>query len=317
MKYWLFALMVQLPAFLAGAANYRIVASPSLQLEVYLDDVTDARPQSWCSAELPLRIVATGDRQPAVLRDFLPKVGSLLANQCATLNRIDWRMQDSNGHLLAQGSALKAANWSLPLPAESLPVATTDAPAADTTPWRQFSLLEGCHFRGYWGDKDSPSALFIAAKQGALCGDDGWLSGQSIISDTREDSASSRHVTFLQGFPLLGINARATERTLQITTVNNQRMVLNDAESPYSWLILPYDERQDAWRSDGVVAVQLAQHEAGDESLLNARLESASQVWSPWLAAGDTLTILLVDNLQPQLQDPAARAWRTITQEIH
>ncbi len=316
MKYWLLVLLAQLSAFHACAANYRVVVSPSLKLEIYIDDVADARPQSWCAAELPLRIVATGDRQPAVLQDFLPKVGSLLANQCAVLNRIDWRMEDNNGHMLAHGNALKAGKWSLSLPAESLPVATHDAAPADTTPWLQFSLLEGCHFRGYWGESASASALFIAAKQGAICGDDGWLSGQSIISDTREGATSNHPVTFLQGFPLLGINSRAAERALQITTVNNQRMVLNDADAPYSWFILPYDEQQNAWRSDGIVAVQLTEREIEDESILNTRLESARKVWSPWLAAGGTLTILLVDNLQPQLQDPAARAWRTISQEI-
>ncbi|MFS2222876.1 hypothetical protein [Pantoea sp. B65] len=316
MKYPLVAVFALLTAAEAGAQNYRVVYSPSLQLEIYIDNLKDQNPASWCAPQLPLRIVAGGDKQPEVLQDFLPRVGNLLGQQCASLNQLDWQMNDSAGNPLARGNAAKMDNWAPKLNGGDDPRTLSKAPelspAADTTPWLQFSLIEGCHFRGYWGTDSRASALFVPAKQGTKCGDDGWLSGQSQITQVLPGATRNISITFLQGFPVAGLNGAAAESPLQITTVNNQRMVLSDAGAPQSWMILPYAAQLNGWQSDGTVAVQLAQSDAADEDQLQARLEAVRKVWSSYLLADGPLTILLVDALQPQLKDPAAGAWRSI-----
>ena len=53
---------------------------PSQKLEVFIDDVKNSNPESWCGKSIPLRIVSAQSQDPAVLNDFLPRVGNLLEN---------------------------------------------------------------------------------------------------------------------------------------------------------------------------------------------------------------------------------------------
>ncbi|QKJ85694.1 hypothetical protein PMPD1_0722 [Paramixta manurensis] len=335
MKYWLTGALTLLVATSAWAEDYNIVSSRTLKLDLYIDNIKDNKPASWCARELPLRIVAKGDKNPTILKDFLPRVGSLLANQCGKLNTIQWQMNDSAGQKLAHGSATKAKNWAVTIepevaqsaPATQAPENTSSptqpptppvvraedlSPAADTTPWIQFSLLDGCHFRTYWRDDSQAGALFVPAKGGVTCASDGWLNGKSQLTQMGQGAAKKLSVTFLQGFPVSDFANNDDSNSLQITTVNNQRMVLSDERSPQSWMILPYTARVNGWLNNGTVAVQMAQNEANDEGALKARLEEVRKVWAPYLANGGSLTILLVDALHPQLKDPAAGTWRTI-----
>ncbi|KOC88088.1 hypothetical protein [Winslowiella iniecta] len=321
MKFCFPVMLTLLAAFSVSAQDYRVVYSPSLKLEVWIDDLKDNSPASWCAAELPVRIVATGAEQSTVLNDFLPRVGSLLEKQCPALAQLKWQMNDGDGKKLAQGSAAKAENWGMRVeasPGEAgappliQPTEAVPAVAADTTPWLQFSLIEGCHFRGYWGENSLASALFVPAKQGAQCGSDGWLSGQSQVTQIEQGTAKNLNVLFLQGFQVLGLNNSAADDTLTITTVNNQRMVLHNSESPDSWMILPYISQLSGWQADGTVAVQLASAEAKDEERLQALLDDVRKVWSPYIAGETTITLVLVEALQPQLKDPTDGAWRTI-----
>ena len=48
MKLWLPGIITLLIAFHAQAENYRVVYSPSLALEVYIDNVVSKAPDDWC-----------------------------------------------------------------------------------------------------------------------------------------------------------------------------------------------------------------------------------------------------------------------------
>jgi hypothetical protein len=62
-------------------------------------------------AELPLRIVANGDKKVTVLDSFMPRLGALLENQCGTLALVRWKLTDAQNNTLAQGTASKAKDW--------------------------------------------------------------------------------------------------------------------------------------------------------------------------------------------------------------
>ena len=185
------------------------------------------------------------------------------------------------------------------------------SPPADTSPWLQFSLPDGCHFRTWWSDADRSGALFIAAQEGVQCDRDGWLSGQGELTRIRHGAVKNIAVTFLQGFPVMGLAFHSDKSDLQMTSVNHERMVLADERSPQSWLILPWSNDLNGWQANGSVAVQMSQAEANDEEVLKARLNEVRKVWAPYLNHAP-LTILLVDALYPQRKDPAAGVWRTI-----
>ena len=57
MKLWLPGLALLAACGSAQAENYRIVQSPSQKLDVWIDNVEDNTPKSWCGKMLPLRIV--------------------------------------------------------------------------------------------------------------------------------------------------------------------------------------------------------------------------------------------------------------------
>ncbi|MFC0139945.1 hypothetical protein ACFFJN_07655 [Erwinia mallotivora] len=350
MKYWLSGALSLLVASSAWAQDYRVVSSPSLKLDIWIDNIKNNSPASWCAPELPLRIVANGNKNPGVLKNFLPRVGSVLEKQCETLNVIHWQLNDSSGSALAHGSASKAQAWAVKTeptaaatpastPAQSAvntasqtPAATGSAaqepvsapapapvenaedlsPPADTTPWTQFSLMDGCHFRTYWQNNGQVSALFVPAKGGVSCGSDGWLSGESELTQMGKSGSKNVAVTFLQGFPVSGLSSKATDSEVQITTVNNERMVLADEKSPQSWMVVSFAPQMNGWRASGILVVQISQQEASDHSTLKARLDEVRKVWSPYLINPDNLSFRLVEALHPQLKDPAAGSFRTL-----
>ncbi|CCG88428.1 hypothetical protein [Erwinia piriflorinigrans] len=333
MKYWLSGALTLAMVSSAWAQDFRLVQSPALKLDIWIDNVKSTNAESWCARTLPLRIVANGKKDPALLDDYLPKVGNFLQKQCPALNQINWQMNDDSGKKLAAGSASKAQGWAIVTTAQE-PVATPQAvaetppaqtpavaptptaeelsPAADTTPWVQFSLLDGCHFRTYWRGSSQTSALFIPAKGGVSCGSDGWLKGSGVTTQLGHGAAKNLPMTFLQGFPVAGLNDKALGNSLQIVTVNNQRMVLNDGKLANSWMVLPYASELNGWQANGMLVVQISAAEAADNGTLQKRLNEVRNQWSPLLKNSTDLTIKLVDALHPQLQDPAAGAFRTL-----
>ncbi len=109
----------------------------------------------------------------------MPRVGSLLENQCGTLTQVRWKLTDSQGATLAEGTADKAKEWAPVVTSTgSSSSATTSAvltpptgraedlsPQANRAPWQEFTLQDGCHLRTFWQGDASAPALFIPRKR--------------------------------------------------------------------------------------------------------------------------------------------------------
>lgn len=328
MKYWLSGVLALCMAGSAAAEDLQLAYSPTLKLEIWIDNVKNKNVSSWCAKEVPLRIVSRESKDPEILKSFLPRVKDLMSSECGVLSSLKWQMQDTQGAVLASGSSQKANNWAVeitPPPApEAPPVATAEtaapaaaqpptpeqlSPAADNSPWLQFSMLNGCHFRTWWNDDSRASALFVPGKGDGQCSDYGWLSGQSHLTRIENGATKTTSVVFVSGFPIEGL--KKSDDDLRITTVNNERIVLNNDKSPQSWLILPWQPQTNSWGANGVIAVQMTPQQASDEDALKARVGELRKSWGNYLNS-DKLPIELVQVLSPQLKDPAAGAFRTL-----
>ncbi len=336
MKRWLPGLALLAVGFCAQAENYRIVQSPSQKLDIWIDNIADNSPKSWCAKELPLRIVANGDKKVSVLDNFMPRLGALLENQCGTLTQVNWKMTDAQNVTLAQGTAKKAKDWAPEVtpaavtttttaqdptaaaasatPALSLPEGRLEemSPAANRTPWQEFTLHDGCHLRTYWQGDSNTTALFIPAKEDGKCEKGGWLNGRSDVAQLSKGGEKKVAMTFVHGFPVTGLNASADADRLLITTVNNERMVASEGSSGQSWMLLPYDANLNAWQANGTIAVEVTRDLVSDESRLRARIDEVRKVWTPWFEPGTSLNIVLIDALRPQLRDPAVGKYTSV-----
>lgn len=228
------------------------------------------------------------------------------------------------------GTASKAKDWAPVVTpaaaATSTPPATNTAsglqlpegrpednsPAANRTPWQEFTLRDGCHLRTFWqGDSSSP-ALFIPAKDDGKCEKGGWLNGRSDVSQITNGIERKTTMTFVHGFPVSGLSESADADRLLITTVNNERMVASEGSLGQSWMILPYVPSLSGWQANGTVAVEVSRELVNDQARLQARLDEVRKVWTPWFAPGTTLNILLIDSLRPQLRDPAVGTYKAV-----
>jgi hypothetical protein len=330
MKLWLPGLALLAVCGSVQAENYRIVQSPSQKLDVWIDNIADNTPKSWCSKTLPLRIVANGDKKPAVLNNFLPRLGALLENQCGTLTQVHWKLTDPQGATLAEGTADKAKEWApvvtstgataaastVTSPSATLTPPTERAedlsPAANRTPWQEFTLQDGCHLRTFWQGDASAPALFIPAKEDGKCEKGGWLNGRSEVTQISNGSEKKITMTFVHGFPVSGLSDSVDADRLLITTVNNERMVVSEGSLAQSWMILPYVNSLNGWQANGTVAVEISRDVASDATRLQARLDEVRKAWTPWFEPGTRLNILLIDSLHPQLRDPAVGTYKTL-----
>ncbi|MDV0879097.1 hypothetical protein [Enterobacter cloacae] len=325
MKLWLSGLALLAVASTAQAENLRIVQSPAQKLDIWIDNIKDNTPQSWCKSEIALRIVANGNKDVSVLENFVPRLGSLLEHQCSKVNKLSWALNDPAGTTLAQGTADKAQEWKLVVKQQqTTPAATqtsgallppdqnaeTNTVAADRTPWQEFTLQDGCHLRTFWEGGSSAPALFIPDSDTTRCGNGSWLSGHTVISQTRSGGQKEIAVTYIHGFPVMGLNQSVDPEHALITSVNKERMVFSTPNSDQSWMILPYDSALNGWKSNGTVAVEISRETASDDAKLQARIAAVKKVWSAWVTPGTTLNIVLIDTLRPQLRDPAVGAWR-------
>ncbi|QCZ40846.1 hypothetical protein FGL54_23655 [Enterobacter cloacae] len=325
MKLWLSGLALLAVASTAQAENFRIVQSPAQKLDIWIDNIKDNTPQSWCKSEIALRIVANGNKDVSVLENFVPRLGSLLEHQCSKVNKLSWALNDPAGTTLAQGTADKAQEWKLVVKQQqTTPAATqtsgallppdqnaeTNTVAADRTPWQEFTLQDGCHLRTFWEGGSSAPALFIPDSDTTRCGNGSWLSGHTVISQTRSGGQKEIAVTYIHGFPVMGLNQSVDPEHALITSVNKERMVFSTPNSDQSWMILPYDSALNGWKSNGTVAVEISRETASDDAKLQARIAAVKKVWSAWVTPGTTFNIVLIDTLRPQLRDPAVGAWR-------
>ena len=325
MKLWLSGLALLAATSTAQAENFRIVQSPAQKLDIWIDNIKDNTPQSWCKSEIALRIVANGNKDVSVLENFVPRLGSLLEHQCSKVNKLSWALNDPAGTTLAQGTADKAQEWKLVVKQQqTAPAATqtsgallppdqnseTNTVAADRTPWQEFTLQDGCHLRTFWEGGSSAPALFIPDSDTTRCGNGSWLSGHTVISQIRSGGQKEIAVTYIHGFPVMGLNQSVDPEHALITSVNKERMVFSTPNSDQSWMILPYDSALNGWKSNGTVAVEISRETASDDAKLQARIAVVKKVWSAWVTPGTTLNIVLIDTLRPQLRDPAVGAWR-------
>lgn len=318
MKRWLSGLAMLAVSVGVQAENYRIVQSPSQKLDVWIDNIKDNTTQSWCGPSLQLRIVTSGEKSVSVLDTFMPRLGALLENQCAALQRINWQLTDSTNQLLGQGAANKKSEWAAEIHSDltltlSSGTSTDDRSIpADRTPWQEFTLQDGCHLRTFWQGDVGASALFIPAKADGKCEKGGWLNGRSEIIQQGNAGDKNITMTFVHGFPVSGLSEAADADRLLITSVNNERMVVSAENADQSWLILPYIAALNGWKADGTVAVEIPRDLASDDARLRARLDAVRARWTPLLEPGTTLRILLVDALHPQLRNPASGTYRTV-----
>ncbi|BBT91119.1 hypothetical protein WP8W19C02_27390 [Enterobacter cloacae] len=325
MKLWLSGLALLAVTSTAQAENFRIVQSPAQKLDIWIDNIKDNTPQSWCKPEVALRIVANGKKDVSVLENFVPRLGSLLEHQCSKVNKLSWTLNDPAGVTLAEGTAGKAQDWALVVKQEQAAPASTAASgallppdqnaeartvAADRTPWQEFTLQDGCHLRTFWEGGASAPALFIPDTDTTRCGNGSWLSGHTVISQTRNGEQKEMAVTYIHGFPVMGLNKSADPENALITSVNKERMVFSTQNSDQSWMILPYDNALNGWKSNGTVAVEISREIASDDGKLQARIAEVKQTWGAWVTPGTSLNIVLIDTLRPQLRDPAVGAWR-------
>ncbi len=131
-----------------------------------------------------------------------------------------------------------------------------------------------------------------------------------MISQSRNGGQKEMAVTYIHGFPVMGLNQNADPENALITSVNKERMVFSTPNSDQSWMILPYDNALNGWKSNGTVAVEISRETASDDAKLQARIAAVKKTWSAWVAPGTSLNIVLIDTLRPQLRDPAVGAWR-------
>lgn len=298
MKLWLSGLALLAVASTAQAENFRIVQSPAQKLDIWIDNIKDNTPQSWCKSEIALRIVANGNKDVSVLENFVPRLGSLLEHQCSKVNKLSWALNDPAGTTLAQGTADKAQEWKLVVKQQqTAPVATQTSGALlpltrtlKPTRWpltahRGRSLLSRtAAICAPSGKADLPRRLlFIPDSDTTRCGNGSWLSGHTVISQTRSGGQKEIAVTYIHGFPVMGLNQSVDPEHALITSVNKERMVFSTPNSDQSWMILPYDSALNGWKSNGTVAVEISRETASDDAKLQARIAAVKKVWSAWV----------------------------------
>lgn len=315
MKFWLPATLTLLCATAAQAADYRVVYSPSLELEVFIDDVTSNTPAAWCQETLNLRIVSGKSKESGVLTSFLPRVGNLLQNQCGKLLELPWRMTNGQGAVLATGTAAKEQSWRPIVTADATATATASNAApldisqpANSAPLQHFDLPGGCHFRTWWDDNGQ--SLFIPDDKTMNCSTEGWLEGSTRLTLSHSNKSEPLAVSFYQGYPLTHLHP--APESLDVVAVNNQRLVLARADAPGSWLVLPFNHSLHVWSFDGTLLVKMDKAQASDGAALKARVDSVRNAWSGIIDAGVKVNVLLVDDLHAELADPAIGAWRTV-----
>lgn len=315
MKFWLPATLTLLFATTTQAADYRVVYSPSLELEVFIDNVSSNAPAAWCQETLNLRIVSGKSTESDVLTPFLPRVGNLLQNQCGKLLELPWQMTNARGAVLATGTAAKEQSWRPIVTADATATATASnaspldlSQPANAEPLQHFDLPGGCHFRTWWDDKGK--SLFIPDDKNMNCSTEGWLDGQSTLTMAHGDKSESLAVNFYQGYPLAHLHP--TGASLDVVSVNNQRMVLARDDAPDSWLVLPFNNSLHVWSFDGTLLVKMSKTQAREGAALKTEVDAVRKTWSDSVDAGVKVNVLLVDDLHADLADPAIGAWRTV-----
>lgn len=305
MKFWLPVIAAMLVSLSVQAENYRVVYSPSLALEVFIDNVQSKATDDWCKKTLPLRIVSGNETDSEILATFLPRVGTLLANQCAALSETPWILEDKQGNTLAHGNATRQQEWRpVILKESSSPTSPALSHPASPASLTTFALPDGCHFRTIW--HASGLSLFIPALASTSCSADGWLEGSSELVVSEKEAHTALPVRFFHGYPLA--NLRSDTSQLQVVNLSNERIILGRSDAPDSWLVLPFDAQKHLWHFDGTLLIKADSQQAPDA----ARLAKLRSLWETLLLPQQKISVSLVNQLEVDQADPAANAWRKI-----
>ncbi|WP_369794862.1 type VI secretion system-associated protein [Serratia sp. Ag1] len=306
----------------AHAENYRLVHSPTLKLEVFIDDVNNSKPESWCANSILLRITSAQSQNTSVLTDFLPRVGSLLERQCPKVVEIPWIFTDKQGNKIASGSAKKSQKWQ---PVAELPEATNPAdtgippavavvsPLATQDNIVSFALPQGCQFRTNWNDHADDSTIFIPSTDTLHCDSEGFLNGRGTVVIPLEGGNQTHNVVFYQGYPLLNIDTGSFP--LRVVSANAQRLVLGSSNS---FLVLPFDPQLHAWVFQGEVIIEMARELAADQVEVSQEVTRARDTWRPLLTqSGISLRYRLVETLAAERVDPASGSYLSVNEAFN
>ncbi len=99
------ASLVALPAW---GQDYRLAFSQNDRLEVFIDGKT---ADNWCSPSPVLRLASQVTPVAATIEGIVPKLGALMAAQCAQAEQFQWTAVDPQGKEFAKGVARKSDQW--------------------------------------------------------------------------------------------------------------------------------------------------------------------------------------------------------------
>lgn len=275
------------------AKSVRIVWSPTLRLSAWLDNVLDGRVKSWCDDSVALHLEPQGELKPDALETFLPQVGQLLKRQCKGLDTLHWTLIDSNGKSVREGDVTASNHWRIP------PKPKAVIEQADTTPWQRFRVSDACQLRTYWPTSRDARFTFDTSPQ---CGKDGWINGAGAL---HQGDAATTALWFLQGYPLIDLPEGA--RDARVVAANNQRLILASADDAKSWLLLPWDPEQLAWRFHGDVLLKASEAQAHDDNVNAQLMADALHRWQI-NASASQLNWHPIDALHVQQRDPTQPA---------
>ncbi|AHG20842.1 type VI secretion system-associated protein [Chania multitudinisentens RB-25] len=316
MKYWIPGIIALLMIPAVQAVDYRLAHSPTLQLEVFIDDVKNSNPESWCMNSIPLRITSAQSTDTNVLNDFLPRVGNLLEKQCAKVAQLLWVLTDKQGNELASGSASKSQSWKVVVqPAVTNSSDTTIPPAvAVTSPLAtqdtiaSFALPQGCQFRTYWNSDLSDNVVFVPSSEELRCDANDLVQGPGTIITQQGGSNQTHSVVFYQGYPLANINT--DNHSLTVIGANAQRLILGASDS---FLVLPFNPQSYAWAFQGEVIIEMTREQAADRAAVSQRVARANETWRPLVTEqGISLIFRLVETLAVDRVDPASGSYLSV-----
>jgi hypothetical protein len=317
MKYWIPGIIALMMIPAVHAENYRLVHAPTLKLEVFIDDVNNSKPESWCANRIPLRITSAQSNDAQVLSDFLPRVGSLLEKECPKVAELPWILADKQGNKIASGTARKNQMWQpVVQPSEAnqssgntVPTAVAvTSPLATPDKIASFALPQGCQFRTYWNDLTNDSTIFIPSSNALLCDADGLLNGHGTISIPLDGASQTHKVLFYQGYPLLNITTG--DRPLRVVSANAQRLILGDSDY---FLVLPFDPQLHAWEFQGEVIIEMAREQAADQVEVGQKVMLVHRTWRPLVTkSGMPFTFRLVETLAVERVDPGSGSYLSI-----
>lgn len=314
MKYWTSGIIALMVIPVVNAENYRLVHSPALKLEVFIDDVTNSKPVNWCANSIPLRITSAQSNDTKVLHDFLPRVGKLLAKQCPKVTELPWILTDKQGTKIASGNATKNQRWdpvvqqpeTANLSGITIPPAVAvTSPLAAKERATSFVLPQGCQFHTYW---NNTSSLFIPSSDALSCDSSGFLNGHGAMTIQQESANQTHNVVFYQGYPLLNIDTG--NHPLTVVSANVQRLILAASDS---FLVLPYNPQLYAWVFQGEVIIEMARQQAATQAEISQRVTRVHNTWRPlFTRQGMSLTFRLVETLAVDRVDPASGSYLSV-----